>query len=458
MQTECSAEGSMFGRVEGRSVVAEFDGGALTSDAGGLLLGAADQRLGLVRRIARCFRDARDPRLVEHSVATLIGQRVFGIALGYEDLNDHDELRHDPLMAVLAGKLEARREDCAPVAGKSTLNRLELSRETPTKYRKIAHEPAAIEALFVDLLLEAHDRPPQQIILDLDATDDPLHGHQEGRFFHGYYDCYCYLPLYVFCGRHLLAAKLRPSNIDASAGSVEEVARIVAQIRRRWPRTRILLRADSGFAREALMAWCEMNQVDFVFGLARNARLVEEISIELLQAEAEASATGKPARRFKDFRYATLDSWSRRRQVVAKAEWTNGEANPRFIVTSLNKAETSARFLYEKVYCARGEMENRIKECQGDLFADRTSTATLCANQLRLWLASFAYALLCAVRRIGLAHTQFAEATCGTIRLKLLKLAGLVRVSARRVKFALASACPYADEWRLAAARLVTTA
>ena len=458
MQTECSAERSMFGRVEGRSVVAEFDGGALTSDAGGLLLGAADQRLGLVRRIARCFRDARDPRLVEHSVAPLIGQRVFGIALGYEDLNDHDELRHDPLMAVLAGKLEARREDCAPVAGKSTLNRLELSRETPTKYRKIAHEPAAIEALFVDLLLEAHDRPPQQIILDLDATDDPLHGHQEGRFFHGYYDCYCYLPLYVFCGRHLLAAKLRPSNIDASAGSVEEVARIVAQIRRRWPRTRILLRADSGFAREALMAWCEMNQVDFVFGLARNARLVEEISVELLQAEAEASATGKPARRFKDFRYATLDSWSRRRRVVAKAEWTNGEANPRFIVTSLSKAETSARFLYEKVYCARGEMENRIKECQGDLFADRTSTATLCANQLRLWLASFAYALLCALRRIGLAHTQFAEATCGTIRLKLLKLAGLVRVSARRVKFALASACPYADEWRLAAARLVTTA
>jgi hypothetical protein len=458
MQTECSAERSMFGRVEGRSVVAEFDGGTLTSDAGGLLLGAADQRLGLVRRIARCFRDARDPRLVEHSVATLIGQRVFGIALGYEDLNDHDELRHDPLMAVLAGKLEAKREDCAPVAGKSTLNRLELSRETPTKYRKIAHEPAAIEALFVDLLLEAHDRPPPQIILDLDATDDPLHGHQEGRFFHGYYDCYCYLPLYVFCGRHLLAAKLRPSNIDASAGSVEEVARIVAQIRRRWPRTRILLRADSGFAREALMAWCEMNQVDFVFGLARNARLVEEISVELLQAEAEASATGKPARRFKDFRYATLDSWSRRRRVVAKAEWTNGEANPRFIVTSLNKADTSARFLYEKVYCARGEMENRIKECQGDLFADRTSTATLCANQLRLWLASFAYALLCAVRRIGLAHTQFAEATCGTIRLKLLKLAGLVRVSARRVKFALASACPYADEWRLAAARLVTTA
>src|SRR5271169_2618429 len=364
MQTECSAKPSAFGQVEGRPVVAEFDGGTLTSDAGGLLLGAADRRLDMVRRLAGCFRDARDPRLVEHSVATLIGQRVFGIALGYEDLNDHDQLRHDPLMAVLAGKLQAWRSDCAPAAGKSTLNRLELSRDTPTKYCKIAHEPAAIEALFVDLFLEAHAKPPRQIILDLDATDDPLHGHQEGRFFHGYYDCYCYLPLYVFCGRHLLAAKLRPSNIDGSAGAVEDVARIVAQIRARWPRTRILLRADSGFAREALMAWCEQNRVDFVFGLARNARLVAEIAPELLEAEAEAASTGKAARRYKDFRYATLDSWSRRRRVVGKAEWTKGEANPRFIVTSLKPAETNGRFLYEKVYCARGDMENRIKECE----------------------------------------------------------------------------------------------
>ena len=454
MQTECSAEPSVFGRVEGRPVVAEFDGGALTSDAGGLLLGAADRRLDLVRRVGGCFRDARDPRFVEHSVATLVGQRVFGVALGYEDLNDHDELRHDPLMAVLAGKLEARRDDCAPVAGKSTLNRLERSREIATRYKKISHDPAAIEALFVDLFLEAHARAPKEIVLDLDATDDPLHGHQEGRFFHGYYDCYCYLPLYVFCGRHLLAAKLRPSNIDGSAGAKEEIARIVAQIRARWPGTRILLRADFGFAREALMAWCEQNRVDFVFGLARNARLVDEIYVELAQAEEEAKRTGKPARRFKDFRYATLDSWSRRRRVIGKAEWTEGEANPRFIVTSLRKAEANGRFLYEKVYCARGEMENRLKECQGDLFADRTSTATMRANQLRLWFASFAYALLCAVRRIGLEHTQFAQATCGTIRLKLLKLAGLVRISARRIKFALASASPYADEWRLAAARL----
>ena len=383
---------------------------------------------------------------------------MFGIALGYEDLNDHDELRHDPLMAVLAGKLEAKREDCAPVAGKSTLNRLELSREIATRYKKISHDPAAIEALFVDLFLEAHDRAPREIVLDLDATDDPLHGHQEGRFFHGYYDCYCYLPLYVFCGRHLLAAKLRPSNIDGSAGAVEEAARIVAQIRARWPRTRILLRADSGFAREALMAWCERNRIDFVFGLARNARLVEEIYVELANAEEESRRTGRPARRYKDFRYSTLDSWSRRRRVIGKAEWTQGEANPRFIVTSLSKAEANGCFLYEKVYCARGDMENRIKECQGDLFADRTSTTTMRANQLRLWLASFAYVLVCALRRIGLAHTQFAEATCGTIRLKLLKLAGLARVSARRIKFALASAHPYADEWRLAAGRLAIAA
>jgi Transposase DDE domain group 1 len=357
-------------------------------------------------------------------------------------------------MAVLSGKLETRRSDCATVAGKSTLNRLELSRETPTRYKKIAHDPAAIDALFVDLFLEAHPRAPKQIVLDLDATDDPLHGRQEGRFFHGYYDGYCYMPLYVFCGRHLLAAKLRSSNIDASAGAKEEIARIVAQIRTRWPRVRILLRADSGFAREALMAWCETNRVDFVFGLARNARLVEEIRIELAGAETEAQRSGRPARRFKDFFYTTLDSWSRRRRVIAKAEWTGGEANPRFVVTSLKPIEAEARALYEKVYCARGEMENRLKECQADLFADRTSTATMRANQLRLWFASFAYVLLCALRRIGLAHTQFADATCGTIRLKLLKLGALVTISARRIKFALASACPYANEWRLAAFRL----
>jgi hypothetical protein len=434
--------------------VASFDGGAITTDAGALLLGETDRAIRLTEQFATCFTDARLPELVEHSVDRMVLQRVVGIALGYEDLNDHDELRHDPVLAVLAGKLSAKRSDCAPLAGKSTLNRLELSRPTATRYHKVSHDPAAIERLFVDVFLEAHQRPPEQIILDLDATDDPLHGHQEGRFFHGYYDCYCYLPLYIFCGRHLLAARLRRSNIDGAAGAIEEVARIVAQIRRRWPRTRILLRGDSGFAREALMAWCEANRVDFLFGLARNERLEAAIKDEMMQAAFDSLRTGRAARCFKDFMWSTLDSWSRNRRVIGKAEVTRAEANPRFVVTSLKSSEVAGQYLYETIYCARGEMENRIKECQLDLFADRTSAATMRANQLRLWFAAMAYVLLCALRRIGLAHTQFAEATCGTIRLKLLKLGALVRVSVRRIKFAMASACPWQDEFALAHIRL----
>src|SRR6266446_5260890 len=402
MPTECTPDFFGFEPVEGREVVAAFDAGSITSDAGALLLGATDRAIKMMDRFASCFHDVRRQELIEHEVVTLIRQRVFGIALGYEDLNDHDELRHDPLMAVLSGKLEARRGDCAPVAGKSTLNRLELSQSEPSRYHKIAYDAAAIEALPVTLFLEAHQRPPERIILDLDATDDPLHGHQEGRFFHGYYDCYCYLPLYVFCGRHLLLAKLRPSDIDAAAGSVEAIARIVRQIRARWRHVRILLRADSGFAREALMTWCEQNRVDYLFGLARNARLVAMIEEELAVARAAAEQTGRPARRFKDFQWSTLDSWSRERRVVAKAEWTQGEANPRFVVTSLKRSEAGARQLYEDIYCARGDMENRIKECQLDLYADRTSAATMRANQLRLWFASMAYVLICALRRIGL--------------------------------------------------------
>jgi hypothetical protein len=322
-----------FAPVEGRKVVASFNGGAITSDAGALLLGATDKVLGLSRRLAGCFKDYRNPDLIEHSVETLLMQRITAIAVGYEDLNDHDELRHDPLMAVLAGKLVASRSDCAPVAGKSTLNRLELSKPEPTRYARIAADPMAIETLFVDLFLDAHDAPPSEIVLDLDATDDPLHGHQEGRFFHGYYDTYCYLPLYVFCGRHLLVAKLRPANIDASAGALEEVARVISRIRARWPRTRITLRADSGFCREALMAWAEANDVAYVFGLARNTRLVRAIGAEMQQARAEAEASGKPARRFKELRWTTRKSWSCERRVVAKAEWTQGEANPRFVVS-----------------------------------------------------------------------------------------------------------------------------
>jgi Transposase DDE domain group 1 len=450
MPTECSRDLFGYEVVEGRQVVAAFDGGQVTSDAGALLLGAANRALGLVRRLAGCFTDGRAPELVEHTVETMLMQRICGLALGYEDLVDHDELRHDPVLAALAGKLEARRKDCAPLAGKSTLNRLEHAPLVPSCYHKIDHDGAAIERLFVELFLEAHKTPPEEITLDLDATDDPLHGHQEGRFFHGYYDCYCYLPLYVFCGRHLLAAKLRRSNIDASAGAVEEVARIVDQIRARWPRVKIMLRADSGFAREELMAWCEANAVDYVFGLARNERLVGAIAEDLAAAAAESLAKSGPARRFADFFWRTLDSWSRARRVVAKAEHLPWGANPRFVVTSLAAGTLAARTLYEDVYCARGEVENRIKEQQLDLFADRTSAATLRANQLRLWLASFAYVLLEALRRIGLRHTQFASATCGTIRLKLLKIGAQVRKSVRRIKVAMASAFPYQAEYHLA--------
>jgi hypothetical protein len=458
MQTECGADLFGFAPVEGRKVVAAFDGGMMTTEAGAMLLGAADGQIGLIERFVGCFIDHRAADLVVHRVAGLVGQRVFGIALGYEDPIDHDQLRHDPVMAVLGGRLEARRADGAPLAGKSTLNRLELSREEPTRYHKIIYDAAAIERLFVDLFLDAHSAPPPQITLDLDATDDPLHGHQEERFFHGYYDTYCYLPLYVFCGRHLLAAKLRPANIDASAGSIEEVARIVAHIRRHWPKVRILLRADSGFARDALMAWCENNSVDVLFGLARSRRLVEEIERELAAAQEQSQKTGNPARRFKDFTWRTLASWSRERRVVAKAEWTGGNANPRFVVASLAREEHEARHLYEKLYCARGEMENRIKECQLDLYADRTSARTMRANQLRLWFASMAYVLIAALRRIGLAHTQFARASCGTIRLKLLKIGAMVRTSVRRIKLAMPSAFPHRAEYRAAHAALTAAA
>jgi hypothetical protein len=455
MQTQCISEQLRVEGFDGRRVEAAFDGGAVTSDAGALLLRETDRAISLIDRVAGCFRDGRDPGRVVHPLRTLVGQRLIGLALGYEDVNDHDDLRFDPVLALFADRLEPRRADCAALGGKSTLNRLEHApRAADDRYRKIAVDERAVENLLVDLFVDAHARAPKEIVLDLDATDDPLHGHQEGRFFHGYYDCYCYLPLYVFCGRHLLAAKLRRSNIDAAAGAVDEVARIVARIRARWPRVRIVLRADSGFAREALMVWCETHRVDYVFGLARNSRLIDELAIDMAWAEDEHEKTGKPARRFRDFRYGTLDSWSRRRRVIGKAEHLAKGANPRFVVTSLKRRAIDAQTLYERVYCARGEMENRIKEQQLDLFADRTSTATLAANQLRLWFSSFAYVLMAALRRLALQHTEFETATCGTIRLKLLKIGARVTVSVRRIKIAMASACPYQAAFAMAHARL----
>ena len=464
MPTECSADRMEFAPVAGRAVVAGFNGGTITSDAGALLLGATDRAIGLVRRFAACFTDHRSPHRVEHGLATLVGQRVFALALGYEDLVDHDQLRHDPVLAAVAGTLGARRADCAPLAGKSTLNRLEHApARAPTRYHKIGHDAGLIERLLVDLFLDAHATAPAELVLDLDATDDPLHGGQEGRFFRGYYGCYCYLPLYVFCGDHLLAAKLRRSSIDASAGAVEEIERIVTQIRARWPQVRIILRADSGVAREGLMSWCETNRVEYVLGLARNPRLVREIAAELAEAGAAAEETGKAARCFKDFRYQTLDSWSQERRVVGKAEQlvaSNGvtSANPHFVVTSLTVDAWAAKPLYEQLYCARGEMENRIKECQLDLFADRTSAGTMRSNQLRLWFAAMAYVLLAALRRIALPATGLVRATAGTIRLRLLKIGALVRVSVRRVTIAMASGHPWQQDWIIAHAALTAAA
>ena len=448
MRTQCNAEQFEFSCVERRRVVAAFDGGTVSSDAGALLLQSTDAAIGLIDRLAGCFIDERNPDLIEHTVRTLIGQRVFGMALGYEDLNDHEQLRHDAVFGALLGKLQAQRSDCAALAGKSTLNRLELhAREGVDRYHRIRPRSEQIEGLFVQLFLEAHREAPEQIVLDLDATDDPLHGHQEGRFFHGFYDAYCYLPLYIFCGEHLLCAKLRRADIDASAGALEEVQRIVGQIRERWAHTRIILRADSGFARDSLMSWCEGSGIDYVFGLARNARLQRAIGAELHAAALESAQSGQPARRFKELSYATRRSWSRARRVVGKAEHTAGKSNPRFIVTSLPIRAWAARELYERLYCARGEMENRIKEAQLDLFADRLSSATFRANQLRLWFASAAYVLMHALRRVGLAGTALSRACANTLRLKLLKIGAVVTVSVRRVKLAMSQACPYQGEF-----------
>jgi hypothetical protein len=451
---ECSETSYAFQPLEGRAVTARFNGGYVTSDGGALLLREVEHKTSLLHRFAACFTDQRAPARIEHTVEDLIKQRVYALALGYEDLNDHDRLRHDPLLAVLVdkpdptGKGRARARDRGKaLAGKSTLNRLELRRPEAslkeTRYKKILIDPEAVDQLLVELFLEAHATPPQEIVLDLDATDDPVHGHQEGRFFHGYYGHYCYLPLYIFAGEFLLCARLRPANRDASTGAVEEIARIVGDIRTRWPTVRLMLRADSGFCRESLMAWCEAHGVDYVFGLAKNSRLLAQVQAELAQAQAQSAQTGQPARVFTEFRYRTLDSWTQERRVVAKAEYLEKGANPRFVVTSLSPIPWTAQALYEERYCARGDMENRIKEQQLDLYADRTSTARLWSNPIRLYLSAFAYVLLQTLRRLGLHGTEMARAQCGTIRLRLLKIGALLTVSVRRISVALASGYPY---------------
>ena len=449
MPTQCNTKPLEFEPHGRRRVVAAFDGGPITSDAGLLLLRQVDRHLSLSDQVAACFTDHRDPQRIQHSLRSLIAQRIFGIALGYEDLNDHDPLRHDPLMALVSE--EGRRGDSPPLAGKSTLNRLEHApTQGPSRYHKIDHDPEALQALLVELFIQAHPQPPDEIILDLDATDDPLHGEQEQRFFHGYYKGYCYLPLYIFSDRHLLSALLRPAHIDASAGALEQIQRIVSHLRGVWPQVKILLRADSGFAREELMGWCEQHQVDYLFGLARNPRLQDAIAPELAQAQALSDQLQQPVRLFTDLSFRTLKSWSRQRRVVAKAEILPRGPNPRFLVTSLSARDYPAQPLYEQIYCARGEMENRIKEQQLDLFADRTSTHSFRANQLRLLLTSFASVLVEGLRRGALQPTCLARATVGSLRLKLLKIGAQVTTSVRRIKVAMASGCPYQREFYLA--------
>jgi hypothetical protein len=450
--TECTQTFFPFEAHFSRQVVGQFAGDRLTTEGGSLLLRQAERKIGLLRRVAACFTDYRQPERIEHRLEEMLAQRIYGLALGYEDLNDHEQLRQDPMLGVLAGKKDLEE----PLAGKSTLNRLEL---TPAgspdaeRYNKISYSAEALDTLLVDLFLEARSSAPREIVLDLDATDTPLHGRQEARFFHGYYGHYCYLPLYVFCGDHLLCARLRPSNIDASAGSLEEVQRIVRQIRARWPKIRIILRADSGFCREELLTWCENSDVDYVFGFARNQRLRRIIGRAMQEAKQEHQRTGKPARVFCEFTYRTKKSWSQARRVIAKAEQIEGKENPRYLVTSLDAQDWPAQKLYEQLYCARGEMENRIKE-QLSLFADRLSTETLRANQLRLYFSSLAYVLVEALRRLGLAGTEWAEAQVDTIRLKLLKIAAQVRITARRIWVRYSCAYPWQNVFAAAWAAL----
>jgi Transposase DDE domain group 1 len=450
-------------KLGGRELVWRFDGGDITSDGGVLLLKKLEEKTGIVRRFAACFTDYRSPKQIEHPLLDLIMQRLFGLALGYEDLNDHDELRRDPMLAVALGKDDVKGEQRRraqdrgkALAGKSTLNRLELTapdyegsprqkNSDKPETRKIVVDPESIDALLVDLFLEAHAQTPDRIVLDLDATDDILYGHQEGRFYHGYYHDYCYLPLYVFCGEHLLCARLRPSHIDASADSVEELEPVVARIRQCWPGVKILLRGDAGFCREKLMAWCQREDLDYIFGLAQNPRLKKLIEAQMAQAEKQYQETQAPARVFTEFFYSTKDTWSCERRVIAKAEHLDKGANPRFVVTSLSAEQMAAQELYEKGYCARGDCpENRIKEQQLDLFADRTSTGKMWSNQLRLYFSSLAYVLLQTLRRTGLAGTELEKAQCGTIRLKLLKIGAQVRVTVRKIWISLAGGYPYA--------------
>jgi len=440
--TECIQSSFGFEAAGKREIVARFDGGTISSDGGAFLLRQTDKQLNLIGRLAQSFLDGRNQALVEHSVAEMLSQRIYGLALGYEDLNDHEQLRKDPVFGILAGKEELNE----PLAGKSTLNRMELGTGINDRYKKITFWKEGVDELLVSVFIESHEKAPTEIVLDMDTTDLPLHGQQEGRFFHGYYDNYCYLPLYVFCGDHVLCARMREANHDAAYGCLQEIQRIVKQIRTAWPEVRIVLRGDSGFCRKELMSWCENNDVDFLFGMARNPRLRRIIGRQMQEASVQWNQTGKPARVFTEFQYRTKKTkkggWDRERRVVAKAEHIDGKENPRFVVTSLTSERWAGQALYEELYCERGDMENRIKE-QFSLFADRVSAETMRANQMRLYLSAMAYVLVSGLRRVGLKGTELAQAQVSTIRIKLLKIGAQIRVSVRKVWVSMASSYPW---------------
>ena len=455
MNTECTAQQMEFQPLGNRKVVASFTGGQLVSGGGLLLLREAEHQHRIIKRLAGCFIDKRNPDAIEHTVEELLLQRIMAMALGYEDLNDHDDLRRDLLLAVAVGKedIEGKERRRAsdrgiPLASRNTLNRMELSAQacrSGNRYKKISCDAHKVQALLIELFLESFTEPPKEIILDFDATDIPLHGEQEERFFHGYYGNYCYLPLYVTCGQFVLAAMLRPANIDASKGTIPVLNLIVRAIRERYPDTHIVLRADSGFARERIMHWCEKHSVSYVLGLAKNSRLNQRIVHAMDAAKIRMIQTGlKAQRQFTSFYYRTRNSWSRERRVIAKAEVLAKGENPRYVVTNLDEDYCTDKALYEDIYCARGDMENRIKEQQLELFADRTSSHQMQANQLRLWISLFAYILIGKIR-VGLKKTRLKKATSGTLRNKLLNVAARITISKRRIVLHLSSTCPYKD-------------
>jgi hypothetical protein len=472
--TECREQSWLFQELGARKVEVDFGGGYLSSDGGGLILREFERRDGLLRDLAGCFIDYRNPCYIEHSVQELLSQRIFGLVLGYEDLNDHDYLRRDPVHGLICGKSDPlgqdrlqERDRGKALAAHSTLNRLELSAQSiDLRYHKIQVQPEKAELLLIQRGVKAIPRKSAEIVLDFDATDDPLHGSQEGGYFNGYYREHCYLPLYCFCGNIPLLAKLRDCKRDASDGTIEALQKIVPAIRKRFGRKiRIIVRADSAFARESIMSWCEDNGVFYCFGLARNDRLSQQLNVQFqsLKAQVDEGKLQSPCRSFTQFEYSTLNSWSRKRRVIGKAEILPKGDNPRFIVTNLHEdgwgdPVQAVRFepaaLYEKFYCARGDMENRIKEQQLDLFSDRTSTHWMASNQLRLWFSAFAHLIMSRLQAEVLRGTELASASIGQVRLRLFKIAARLKISVRRIHIELCSAYPLQGLFSLAHKRL----